>query len=63
VRWRWSGRGFEQRGFEKPWVQNISKNLGIGNYFGGSLDFDDMDLENDDADLDIESSGEFVIAM
>lgn len=36
---------------------------GIGNYFGGSLDFDDMDLENDDADLDIESSGEFVIAM
>jgi hypothetical protein len=48
---------------EKPWVQNISKNLGIGSYFGGSLDFDDMDLDNDDADLDIESSGEFVIAM
>lgn len=36
---------------------------GIGHYFGGSLDFDDMDLENDDADLDVDSSGEFVCAM
>ncbi|GLJ30697.1 hypothetical protein SUGI_0608220 [Cryptomeria japonica] len=36
---------------------------GIGHYFGGSLDFDEMDLENDDADLDVDSSGEFVCAM
>eukprot|EP01018_Ginkgo_biloba_P002530 Gb_02396 [translate_table: standard] len=37
---------------------------GLGHYFGGSLDFDEMDLENDDdADLDVDSSGEFVCAM
>eukprot|EP00252_Welwitschia_mirabilis_P021106 TRINITY_DN530_c0_g1_i1.p1 TRINITY_DN530_c0_g1~~TRINITY_DN530_c0_g1_i1.p1 ORF type:complete len:360 (-),score=69.65 TRINITY_DN530_c0_g1_i1:604-1683(-) len=36
---------------------------GMGHYFGGSLDFDDMDLENDDDDFDSESDGEFVCAM
>eukprot|EP00249_Psilotum_nudum_P014734 c24975_g1_i2 orf=298-1374(+) len=37
--------------------------LGLGSYFDDtSLDFDDMDLEND-SDLDVDSSGEFVCAI
>jgi len=36
--------------------------LGLGQYFGDSLDLDDMDFEND-ADLDVDSSGEFVCAI
>lgn len=35
---------------------------GLGQYFGDSFELDDMDLEND-ADLDEDSSGEFVCAL
>lgn len=35
---------------------------GLGQYFGDSFELDDMDLEND-ADLDVDSSGEFVCAL
>jgi len=35
---------------------------GIGQYFGDSFELDDMDLEND-GDLDVDSSGEFVCAL
>jgi len=35
---------------------------GLGQYFGDSFELDDMDLEND-GDLDVDSSGEFVCAL
>lgn len=35
---------------------------GLGRYFGDSFELDDMDLEND-GDLDVDSSGEFVCAL
>eukprot|EP01018_Ginkgo_biloba_P005657 Gb_15703 [translate_table: standard] len=39
-----------------------ARGLGLSQFFGDSPDLDEMDLENDE-DLDVESSGEFVSAV
>eukprot|EP00253_Pinus_taeda_P025318 PITA_25318 len=40
----------------------LAPGSGLGQYFGDSFELDDMDLEND-GDLDVDSSGEFVCAL